>query len=361
MDRLLAPTRPFNTILRPGDGKVPERIAYILCTGSRDEHGRQPALLAVLLHVLDQAEPAGHGRPAARRRDGPLHGHPGPGQALRRVLREAKSMGANYVKGRVAKITEKPDGNLILRYEDIENGGELVEAEYDMVVLAVGVQPNSDARRSSPTGDLELDEFHYVAETDEDLEPGPARASPACSSPGRRRAPRTSPTRSSTPAPRSPRSRPTSRSRASRRWRCRHERQAARVRTGGDGAKTVRGSGESSRGRPGTRGAHSDVRELAPGGANEGGARAPGASASTSATAAATSATTSTSRPSSTRVKDEPGVVVAKTTDVRLLRRGPAEMEADIEDAEPRRPRRRLVLAQAPRRNVPRRRASGPA
>ena len=35
MDRLLAPTRPFNTILRPGDGKVPERIAYILCTGSR--------------------------------------------------------------------------------------------------------------------------------------------------------------------------------------------------------------------------------------------------------------------------------------------------------------------------------------
>ena len=52
MDRLLAPTRPFNTILRPGDGKVPERIAYVLCTGSRDETGGQPALLEVLLHVL---------------------------------------------------------------------------------------------------------------------------------------------------------------------------------------------------------------------------------------------------------------------------------------------------------------------
>ena len=36
MDRLLAPTRPFNTVLRPGDGKVPERIAYVMCTGSRD-------------------------------------------------------------------------------------------------------------------------------------------------------------------------------------------------------------------------------------------------------------------------------------------------------------------------------------
>ncbi|HQZ00769.1 MAG TPA: FAD-dependent oxidoreductase, partial [Propionicimonas sp.] len=37
MDRLLAPTRPFNTVLRPGDGKVPERIAYVSCTGSRDK------------------------------------------------------------------------------------------------------------------------------------------------------------------------------------------------------------------------------------------------------------------------------------------------------------------------------------
>jgi heterodisulfide reductase subunit A len=35
MDRLLAPTRPFNTVLRPGDGKVPDRIAYVSCTGSR--------------------------------------------------------------------------------------------------------------------------------------------------------------------------------------------------------------------------------------------------------------------------------------------------------------------------------------
>ena len=36
MERELAPTRPFNTVLRPGDGKVPDKIAYVLCTGSRD-------------------------------------------------------------------------------------------------------------------------------------------------------------------------------------------------------------------------------------------------------------------------------------------------------------------------------------
>jgi ferredoxin len=42
MDRLLAPTRPFNTILRPGDGKVPDRIAYVSCTGSRDKTRGNP-------------------------------------------------------------------------------------------------------------------------------------------------------------------------------------------------------------------------------------------------------------------------------------------------------------------------------
>ena len=48
----------------------------------------------------------------------------------------------------------------------------LAEAEYDMVVLAVGVQPNSDAQALFPEGDLALDDWRYVAEPNEDLDPG---------------------------------------------------------------------------------------------------------------------------------------------------------------------------------------------
>ncbi len=184
MDRLLAPTRPFNTVLRPGDGKVPERIAYVMCTGSRDETVGNPLcsrfccmysikqnqlvmgalpLAEVTVHYMDM-------RAAGKRYD--------------EFYESAKAMGATYVKGRIARITEKPDGNLILRYEDIEHGGSIEEAEYDMVVLAVGVQPNRDAEKlfgiaadgegpRSPAGaGLEFDEYHYVAEVDEDLSPG---------------------------------------------------------------------------------------------------------------------------------------------------------------------------------------------
>jgi heterodisulfide reductase subunit A len=172
MDRLLAPTRPFNTILRPGDGKVPERIGYVMCTGSRDETVGNPLCSRfccmysikqnqLLMGALPLADVTVHYmdiRAAGKRYDEFYEG--------------AKSMGATYVKGRVAKIDETPDGTVIVRYEDIENGGALVDAEYELVVLAVGVMPNHDAEQLFRVGELELDQWSYVAEPNEDLDPG---------------------------------------------------------------------------------------------------------------------------------------------------------------------------------------------
>src|ERR1035437_10179187 len=42
MGRLLAPRRPDTGVLRPSDGKIPLRIAYVMCTGSRDESVGNP-------------------------------------------------------------------------------------------------------------------------------------------------------------------------------------------------------------------------------------------------------------------------------------------------------------------------------
>jgi heterodisulfide reductase subunit A-like polyferredoxin len=172
MDRLLAPTRPFNTILRPGDGKVPERIAYVMCTGSRDETVGNPLCSRFCcMYSIKQNQLIMGALPLA---DVTVHYMDirAPGKRYDEFYEQAKSMGASYVKGRVAKITETDEGNLILHYEDIENGGALAEAEYDLVVLAVGVQPNSDAQALFPEGDLALDEWRWVAEPNEDLDPG---------------------------------------------------------------------------------------------------------------------------------------------------------------------------------------------
>ncbi len=172
MDRLLAPTRPFNTILRPGDGKVPERIAYVLCTGSRDETVGNPLCSRFCcMYSIKQNQLLMGALPLA---DVTVHYMDirAPGKRYDEFYEQAKSMGANYVKGRVADIREQPNGDLVLVYEDIENGGGIVEAEYDIVVLAVGVQPNHDAEQLFEVGELAADEWGYVGEPEEDLDPG---------------------------------------------------------------------------------------------------------------------------------------------------------------------------------------------
>ena len=172
MDRLLAPTRPFNTILRPGDGKVPERIAYVLCTGSRDQTVGNPLCSRFCcMYSIKQNQLLMGALPLA---DITVHYMDirAPGKRYDEFYEQAKAMGANYVKGRVADITEQPNGDLLLKYEDIENGGAITQAEYDIVVLAVGVQPNRDAEQLFNVGELSLDEWGYVDEPEEDVNPG---------------------------------------------------------------------------------------------------------------------------------------------------------------------------------------------
>ncbi len=171
MDRLLAPTRPYTTVLRPSDGRTPERIAYVMCTGSRDETVGNPLCSKFCcMYSLKQNQLIMGALPLA---EVTVHyiDVRAAGKGYEEFFQQAKAMGTNFLKGRIAEITEKADGNLVLRYEDIDHGGGIAEAEYDLVVLAVGVQPNSVAAGYFEPGQLALDRYSYVEEVDEELNP----------------------------------------------------------------------------------------------------------------------------------------------------------------------------------------------
>jgi heterodisulfide reductase subunit A-like polyferredoxin len=172
MERLLAPTRPYNTVLRPSDGKVPERIAYVMCTGSRDETVGNPLCSKFCcMYSIKQNQLIMGALPLA---DVTVHyiDIRTPGKGYDEFFEQAKAMGAQFVKGRVASIAEAEGGNLLLRYEDVDDGGRIAEAEYDLVVLAVGVRPNLDTKTLFSEEELALDEFEYVDEPEEDVNPG---------------------------------------------------------------------------------------------------------------------------------------------------------------------------------------------
>ncbi|MDX9930513.1 MAG: CoB--CoM heterodisulfide reductase iron-sulfur subunit A family protein [Bacteroidales bacterium] len=165
MERQLAPTRPFNTVLRPGDGKVPDKIAYVLCTGSRDATVGNPICSQICcMDSIKQAQLLMGSLPMA---DVTIYyiNIRSFGKGFEEFYEQAKGMGVNFIKGKIGQITEKENGNLILRYEDI-NENKLKESEHDMVVLSVGVLPNTDAAGIFREERLELDPLNFVGQKD---------------------------------------------------------------------------------------------------------------------------------------------------------------------------------------------------
>lgn len=161
MERQLAPTRPFNTVLRPGDGKVPCRIAYVLCTGSRDTTIGNPVCSQICcMYSIKQAQLLMGALPMA---DVTIYyiNIRSFGKGFEEFYDQAKGMGVSFIKGKIGKITEKENGNLILRYEDI-NENKVKETEHDMVVLSVGVLPNTDCATIFQGEELKLDPFNFV-------------------------------------------------------------------------------------------------------------------------------------------------------------------------------------------------------
>lgn len=164
MERQLVPTRPYNNVLRPKDGKMPDNIAYVLCAGSRDETVGNPICSQVCcMYSIKQAQLLMGALPMADITIYYLHIR-SFGKGFNEFYQQAKDMGVSFVKGKIGKIEEVEDGNLKLRYEDIEQG-VVKEAEHDMVVLSVGILAN-DGVSSMFNNKLELDPFNFVNQTD---------------------------------------------------------------------------------------------------------------------------------------------------------------------------------------------------
>jgi len=165
MERQLSPTRPFNTVLRPGDGKVPDKLAYVLCAGSRDVTVGNPICSQICcMYSIKQAQLLMGALPMA---DVTIYyiNIRSFGKGFEEFYEQAKGMGVNFIKGKIGKITEKENGDLVLRYEDI-NENIVKEADHDMVILSVGAVYNPDNAGFFPEENLTLDQFSFVDQAD---------------------------------------------------------------------------------------------------------------------------------------------------------------------------------------------------
>jgi heterodisulfide reductase subunit A2 len=141
MERIQSSNGPYGRVLRPADGKIPRSVAYVQCAGSRDRSIGVPYCSRVCcMYALKQALLLRHY----------IHGIDVAlyymdirafGKGYEQFYRRAVAEGVKVVKGKVARITETDDYDLLLRVERLDEGGRVEEHRYDLVVLSQGLIP----------------------------------------------------------------------------------------------------------------------------------------------------------------------------------------------------------------------------
>ncbi|MAT98275.1 MAG: 4Fe-4S ferredoxin [Anaerolineaceae bacterium] len=164
VERLLAPTGPYGHVLRPSDGKEPESIAYVQCAGSRDKTlGVEYCSRICCMYAIKQAMLLSGALPLA---DITIYYMDIRtfGKGYEQFYQNARAMGIEFVKGKVAKIHQDEAQNPVVRVELIDDGSRVVERQHDLVVLSVGMLPGFDPQPVYRIGTASEDGFVNIPE-----------------------------------------------------------------------------------------------------------------------------------------------------------------------------------------------------
>jgi len=130
-------------IVRPSDGKEPNKVAFILCVGSRDLKYNKYCSRVCCMYTIKDALILKEQNPNAYITIFYMDIR-AFGKGYEEFYIKAQESGIRFVRGRVAEIREDPKTkDLTLIYEDTLLGKK-VQDRFDMVVLAVGMVPRKE-------------------------------------------------------------------------------------------------------------------------------------------------------------------------------------------------------------------------
>jgi heterodisulfide reductase subunit A len=156
--------------VRPSDGAMPQSMVFIQCVGSRDPaRGNAYCSKVCCMISAKQLSIFKHFNPEGQAYVFYIDNRAG-GKGYEEFLRRAiEEEGAQYIRGRVAKIFQE-GGRLVVRGEDSLAGG-VVEVEADMVVLATGLVPQQDYLTVARALNLATDKYGFFIELHPKLGP----------------------------------------------------------------------------------------------------------------------------------------------------------------------------------------------
>jgi heterodisulfide reductase subunit A len=156
--------RAQGRVLRPSDGQPPAKVAFIQCVGSRDERlGNLWCSHVCCPYALRAAELMKHHNPEVEitvfYMDIQNTGNNFP------AFYEKCKQDLQFVRNIPVDIYPMEDDRLRMRYTT-EADGSPVDAEFDLVVLSIGIMPGLDNQRMASLLDIGLDADGFFRSSD---------------------------------------------------------------------------------------------------------------------------------------------------------------------------------------------------
>jgi len=162
-ERILSPSGPcMGHLERPSDKKIPQKIAWLQCVGSRSmSRDSKPYCSSFCcMYAIKQAVIAReHSKEPLNASiffmDMRTHG-----KDFEAYYNRAKESGINFIKARVHNIVPTHEGNVIIRYSTTDK--KIMYEEFDLAVLSTGIETDLSTINLANQLDIELDKYNFI-------------------------------------------------------------------------------------------------------------------------------------------------------------------------------------------------------
>ncbi len=161
-ERILSASGPHSgLIIRPSDGIIPRKIAFLHCIGSRDRKHRIDYCSSVCcMYTTKEAVIAKEHMPIIEPTIFTMDIR-AYGKDFDKYIERAKDeYGVRYIRRRISSIKEITDSKDLKVYYETGNG-KIVEEIFNLVVLSVGMQPNQKAKGLAQKLNIQLNEYGF--------------------------------------------------------------------------------------------------------------------------------------------------------------------------------------------------------
>jgi heterodisulfide reductase subunit A-like polyferredoxin len=176
-ERLLSASGPTQGhVQRPADGAKPKRIAFLQCVGSRDQSHDYCSSVCCMYAAKEAIMTIEHALAEERSGNGDSHVTCQVFFMDTRAFskgyeeyyhRAEKKYGVKYTRCRISDVKEDPvTKNLKVRYAaPYEGSSKLIEEEFDLVVLSVGMEISEPVKQLGRNLGIELDPYGFCHTT----------------------------------------------------------------------------------------------------------------------------------------------------------------------------------------------------